>query len=213
MSAIAAIHVGKKQLGLDDETYRALLERVTGQASTKAMTPRQHEAVLTELRRLGFKPAVKGGRTQLKGPYAKKLQWLWIAGWNLGVIHSRDDASLTAFVKGRTGVDAVRFLHYHDDARRAIEALKAMLARDGGVDWSKRATQPDWLTFDGARISVAQWAKLAKARQVDATFEAFRDHVAMLAGVSLDAMRAADWVGVMNQLGAEVRKAAVRRAA
>lgn len=204
MNATAAIHVAKKQLGLDDETYRALLERVTGEASTKDMTGRQRAAVLTELRRLGFKPAEKARQTRLEGPYAKKLQWLWIAGWNLGVIRSREDVSLTAFVKGRTGLDAVRFLRYHDDAQRAVAALKAMLAR-GGVDWSKGAAQPDWFAYDGARIATAQWAVLAKAKQVDATFQAFAARVARITGIALRDMRADDWAAVMNLFGATIR--------
>lgn len=52
---IARIHMGKATLGLDDETYRALLVRVTGVASSADMTPDQRNAVIAELVRLGFK--------------------------------------------------------------------------------------------------------------------------------------------------------------
>lgn len=52
------IHIAKKDLGMDDETYRALLMRVTGKASSKDCTPRDRQLLLEEFTRLGFK--VKG---------------------------------------------------------------------------------------------------------------------------------------------------------
>lgn len=64
MSSLAKIHIAKSQLGLDDDTYRALLARVAGVRSAKELSPRQIGAVLTEFERLGFKPkpAKKAGR-------------------------------------------------------------------------------------------------------------------------------------------------------
>jgi len=52
---LARIHLAKKQLGLDDETYRSLLQRVGGHASSADMNPSQRNAVLREFARLGFK--------------------------------------------------------------------------------------------------------------------------------------------------------------
>lgn len=54
MSTLAKIHIAKAQLGLDDETYRALLARVAGVRSAKDLTPRQVGAVLREFERLGW---------------------------------------------------------------------------------------------------------------------------------------------------------------
>lgn len=56
--AIAAIHVARQQLGLDDDLYRELLWRVSAQhgkpcRSSADMTTAQRRAVLTEMRRLG----------------------------------------------------------------------------------------------------------------------------------------------------------------
>ncbi len=61
---LSKIHIAKKDLGLDDETYRALLERVAGVRSAKDLSPRQFEAVLAEFVRLGWSsaPAKKQGR-------------------------------------------------------------------------------------------------------------------------------------------------------
>jgi phage gp16-like protein len=57
-SAIAAIHVARQQLDMDDEAYRAMLSRVSAQhgrevRSAADLDDRQREAVLDELRRLG----------------------------------------------------------------------------------------------------------------------------------------------------------------
>ncbi|WP_448646771.1 gp16 family protein [Pseudomonas mohnii] len=61
---LSKIHIAKKDLGLDDETYRALLARVAGVRSAKDLNPRQIGAVLAEFGRLGWEstPAKKHGR-------------------------------------------------------------------------------------------------------------------------------------------------------
>jgi phage gp16-like protein len=61
---LSKIHIAKKDLGLDDETYRALLGRVSGVRSAKDLSPRQIGAVLAELERLGWSSttATKPGR-------------------------------------------------------------------------------------------------------------------------------------------------------
>ena len=54
---LAKIHIAKTQLGLDDETYRALLERVTGKNSAGSLDADQRRRVLAEFEKLGWKPA------------------------------------------------------------------------------------------------------------------------------------------------------------
>ena len=58
---LARIHQAKKQLALDEDTYRALLVRVTGKASSADMTTAQRNAVIAELLRLGFQEARQAG--------------------------------------------------------------------------------------------------------------------------------------------------------
>lgn len=130
--SIAAIHVAKKQLGLDEDTYRSMLLQVVGKDSLRDMSPAEHQRVITHMRSKG----APSGRGKLTGPYAGKLQALWISGWHLGVVRNKSDEALLAFVKGRTGIDHTRFLRNAVDARKAVEALKGMLERDAGVDWS-----------------------------------------------------------------------------
>lgn len=73
---LSKIHIAKKDLGLDDETYRALLGRVAGVSSAKDLNPRQIGAVLAEFGRLGWesKPTKKHGRKAPKAaPDREKL--------------------------------------------------------------------------------------------------------------------------------------------
>lgn len=53
---LAKIHIARKDLGLDEETYRALLMRVAGVDSAAQLKVRKVAAVLDEFQRLGWKP-------------------------------------------------------------------------------------------------------------------------------------------------------------
>lgn len=204
MSALKAIYAGCKALGIaDEDDRRDLFERITGKRSLRVMTPTEQEGVVQELRRLGFRA---DGRRQLSGPYARKLQALWIAGWNLGLVRNRDDAALIAFVKRQTGLDHVRFLQDSADAMRAVEALKSWLARDGGVMWGN-TNGYDWLADLGAQVAWAQWRKLHPQADLMARcgFDAAVFAVVGPRNGSLDSLKAAEWRAVSNALGGEIR--------
>lgn len=63
---IAKIHVAQTQLALDDDNYRAILQRITGQNSCKNCDLLQLQRVMAEMERLGFKPTTKSiGRKPL----------------------------------------------------------------------------------------------------------------------------------------------------
>lgn len=153
MSAIAAINIAKKSLGIEEDDYRAMLVRVTGKASLKLMTSVEHGLVLDAL---GGRVTVKTKR-QLDGQYGAKLQALWLSGWNLGVVRDRTDAALLSFVKGQTGIEHTRFLRDANDARKAVEALKKWLARDGRVDWTAHPDPKDCvIAAQGAALGWTQ---------------------------------------------------------
>jgi hypothetical protein len=215
MNPTAAIHVAKKQLGLDDDTYRAVLVRVTGVSSSRDMSPAQRQAVLDEMRRLGFEPAAgarsNGARKPLEGPFARKLQALWIAAWNLGLVRDRRDEALSAFVRRQTGIDHVSFLRDAADGKKAIEALKGWLARDGGVQWGT-SNGYDFLTHDAGKIAWAQFRKLVPGATLMGNQAAFYREVKTLVphiaydGMPLGLLKPADWRTVMNAFGERVRR-------
>ena len=53
---MAKIHIGKKDLHLDDDTYRDVLWRVTGKRSCKDMTIAQLQDVVKDMEKSGFTP-------------------------------------------------------------------------------------------------------------------------------------------------------------
>ncbi len=57
---LAKIHIAKKDLGMDDDTYREMLFNVTGKNSCSKMTDAQLRAVLQHLKSVGFKTKKKG---------------------------------------------------------------------------------------------------------------------------------------------------------
>jgi hypothetical protein len=209
MSALAAIHVGKKALGLDEETYRDLLSRVTGKRSAKDLSPAEAEAVIAEMRRLGFKPASKPSSRRATGPYRAKLQALWIAGFNLGVVRNREDAAMIAFAERQTGLAHTRFLTDPADAAKAIEALKAWLSREAGVDWTvlpaRQAPRPH-VNDPRYRIAAAQWRRLIALGVVydpDALELAYGYRVTGKGAFQF--YQSEDWIKLMNALGAKLR--------
>lgn len=56
-SQLAQIHIAKKDLGLDDDTYRALMIDVAGVDSAADLTAKQRRAVLERFEEKGWKKA------------------------------------------------------------------------------------------------------------------------------------------------------------
>lgn len=205
MNAIKAIHTGLRQLGIAEDDKRDLYQRVTGRDTLTAMSPRDHEAVIGELRRLGFKAASSNSRKRLEGKYAGKLQALWIAAWNLGLVRKRDNAALIAFVKRQTGLDHTRFLHHGEDARKAIEALKGWTARDGGVDWSKGQGMAPIHDMDGYRIARAQWVRLTGNAFIASAFWSAVAAIIKRMPSPAEPPSQDEWISVMNEFGRRLR--------
>lgn len=63
-AALGKIHLGKKQLGMDDDTYRAMLQTIGGVKSSKDLTPEGLDKVIRHLEKSGakFTAAKKHGR-------------------------------------------------------------------------------------------------------------------------------------------------------
>ena len=218
-STIALIHIAKNDLGLDDETYRDLLERETGKRSSKAMTEAERQTVLAVFRRNGWKPRLKGSRKRLDRPYAAKLQALWIAGWNLGVVRDRRDSAMLAFIKRQTGIEHTRFLRDGDDALKAIEALKDWLHREAGVDWSTDGGRGKGLDADPRlRVLHAQWQRLIDIGAVEkfgrsGTVGLWDYGYAVVTKSHPQFYEDQDWIAMQNALGRKLRAALARRKA
>ena len=111
-NAVAKIHIAKNQLGMDDDTYRAMLQSVAGVNSSKELTPQGIDAVIKHLKGLGAVftvPKGKGKRphnTYSQGDKAKQLQKVEALLTDLGL--SWDYAK--AMAKHMYKKDALEFL-------------------------------------------------------------------------------------------------------
>jgi phage gp16-like protein len=142
---LAKVHLGAKELGLDEDGRRDVLERVTGHRSSADCNDDQLDAVLREYRRLGWEPLKGGGRRPsgtsrpdaassrrdvARSPMAGKARAMWVSLWHLGVVRSGSEASLEAFGRRQLGVDRLAWAD-QSQGFRLIEALKAMAERAG----------------------------------------------------------------------------------
>jgi len=205
MKTTAAINVAWKARGLDEDTARDLYERVTGKRRLTLMDSSELHAVLVAINATPVAARNKG----LTGPYAKKLQALWIAGWNLGIVRDRTDAAMLAFIKRQTGIEHTAFLRDAADARKAVEALKSWLTRAGGVSWGS-SNGRDYLQHDQGKIAWAQWREIdpAASLAVYGGDYSFHQEVRGIVGAgftTIGSLKPADWRLVMNTLGERLR--------
>lgn len=183
---IRAIHALARRAGLDEEARRAVIERATGKRSSKDLTAGEAGRVIEDLKALvtprhligdnrpvksglpdltirtaeARQAALRGGHVAIDGPFGPKLKALWLTAWNLGLLADRTDRALLAFVERQTGLSHTRWLKDAVEASKAIEGLKAWIARAGGVRWPHRdAASPQTLKL---AVIAAQRARLVE---------------------------------------------------
>lgn len=134
---IQVIHVGaRRDLAMDEDTYRDMLEGVTGKRSTKDMEPWELERVLDRLYSLGF--VKKGGKNgppahkMADDPQSKMIRALWLKLADMGQVRNPSEDALNAFVRRQTGRDRLEWIS-STQASNVIEALKSWVVREGGT--------------------------------------------------------------------------------
>ena len=117
---IRLIHVAKRELGLDEDTYRDILKNYGGHTSSAKMTSQQRNQVLDRFKKLGFKVKRKNTPVTRLTPQQKwKLEQLCKQrGWS-----DLADPALRKFIKRTTGMDDWRFLTPRD-ASKVITGLE-----------------------------------------------------------------------------------------
>lgn len=200
--AIARLNIIRAERGLDEDTWRDLVERESGVRSLRALSTPALGALIARL--AASTPAT--ARQVATGPYAGKLRALWITGWHLGIVRDRSDAALLAFVKRQTGLDHSRFLREPAAARAAIEGLKGWIARDGGVAWDDDVDNPR------RPVVEAQWRLLTERGAVRAYLPGDRDGdaltryaIAVVKKTALQFFTIEDWDAVIRALGNKIR--------
>jgi phage gp16-like protein len=132
---IKLIHVGKAELGMDDDVYRAFLVGICGKDSAAKMNVWQLEQAVEIMRKNGFAPLparaqhTRRVRQEERGR-ATLEQLEYIKGMWQKCARNKSDAALRAFVKRVGGVDGLRFLDV-SLAQKVILALRAMMVKAG----------------------------------------------------------------------------------
>lgn len=123
-NGLAQIHIAKQQLGMDDDTYRAVLWAVARVKSAKDLDHAGRAAVLDHFRKCGWKPKPPKkpfpGRprnidSELRGPQLKKIEALLADA-------KRPWSYVDGMARRMFGVEGVTFCH-EDQLQRLIAAL------------------------------------------------------------------------------------------
>ena len=137
---IRLIHVAKRDLSLDDDTYRSILQRFGRKESSSDLTVPELEQVLEHLKRSGFKVRSKGKPAKPKAVKAKpsrplaqdaeskKIRALWLFLHELGAVKNPSEEALAAYVKRIAGVDALQWIS-GEQAERLIKTMKKWAMR------------------------------------------------------------------------------------
>ncbi|WP_249960842.1 gp16 family protein [Histophilus somni] len=102
---IQLIHIAKQKLAMDELSYRAMLERLTGKHSTKQMTLPELMKVMGELEQKGFQktrkrqhsPSTATAKPQSK--IAHKIRAIWIDMHKQGIIRDGSENALNKWVR------------------------------------------------------------------------------------------------------------------
>lgn len=126
---IALLHVAKKQLGLDDDSYRDILRRTAGVDSAADLDEIGFFHVIKHLTVLGFRSTwtkrTFGNRPGMASPSQIELMRRLWKSYDPG---DENEAHLNAWLFKYHKVSALRFVS-DEKADKIIAALKAMAAR------------------------------------------------------------------------------------
>ncbi|WP_149589808.1 regulatory protein GemA [Tabrizicola flagellatus] len=134
------VHVGCREIGLDEEMRRELQLAVTGKASMQDMTEAELTKLVRALEQRGFRPQAGKGRTLRPAARRADLRFahvLWGKLHRAGAVDQGGARGLNAFIRARFGkawgaapIDIDR-MQDHRQIATLIEALKAMCDRAG----------------------------------------------------------------------------------
>lgn len=186
---IRLIHVAKRDLALDDDSYRAILKRIGKQASAANLTVPELEKVLEYLKRSGFKVRSRNSRLSLADdPQSKMIRGLWLELAGMEVVRNPSESALRAFVSRMTQVDLLKWLST-EQASRVIEHLK---------EWRERVVRD-------RRIKLAKALRLAPPFSIEQVDEPLLGAAYLALGrrASVGEMTETEFKAVMNHVTRE----------
>jgi phage gp16-like protein len=135
------IHVGCRELGIDQDARRDLQLVVTGKSSMSEMTEADLKTMVGELERRGFKPSIKvrSNRRHKPAPRAdlRFIHVLWRLLGDAGKLKQPDRRGLNTFIRRRFGETwgavprDIDDLRDSDKIETVIQALRKWCHREG----------------------------------------------------------------------------------
>lgn len=121
---LARVHIARKELALTEDSYRSVLQRITGHESAGKCSDEELDRVLTEFRRLGWTPKLK--RPASNVGHVRKIYAIW--GDVKPLLEDGSEAALRGFCKRQTGVEQPEWLTTAQ-ATAVIHGLNGWLER------------------------------------------------------------------------------------
>lgn len=145
----AQIHIARKQLAMDDDTYRQMLAQVTGKQSSKDCSVSELHKVVAHLKQLGFKAKPRKRVAEHPGtphnlgnePMLQKVEALLAelkAPWSYA----------DAIAKRQFGIERVAWLKTAKQFTALIAALDVELEKRGLLVALERLLEQQGLTLD-----------------------------------------------------------------
>ncbi|MGD8172160.1 gp16 family protein [Vibrio sp. TRT 21S02] len=147
------IQIGKRELALDDDMYRDMLEQTVGVRSAKNLSQWQLSKVLDHMKGLGFKPK-PSSQPKPRAQEVSKIKAIWITMHKQGFVRNGNDAAIDAYVRRMTtsmngrGVERANWLKSHQ-AAEVLESLKkwhyrlmseVIISKEGRIPTNDRGT-------------------------------------------------------------------------
>lgn len=128
LSLIKLIHVARRELRMDDDTFRLMLVSMTGldgATSSADLSVPNLQRVLEQLKQRGFtvRPKKAQRRPKADDGQSRKIRSLWLTLHGLGAVRDPSEEALAKFVLNMTGVAALQWLK-GSQASGVIESLK-----------------------------------------------------------------------------------------
>ncbi|EIK4541505.1 DUF1018 domain-containing protein [Salmonella enterica] len=165
-SLVTLIHVAKKDLRLDADTYRDALRATVGKTSCRDMTLAELSRVLTVFQKRGFKVRSKPQNRALKpATVTAKIRAIWRLMHVQGFLGSDSEAALNAWVRKQTtpqngGVGVANYQWLERDPALASDVLERLKR------WHRREMLRSLGLSEREKISYEQTCKRFTARKV-----------------------------------------------
>lgn len=125
---LKVIHVARRELRLDDATYRQLLKTNCGSESLRTMSDVQLARIFAVMRKQGFRVTSK--EPPVYDKQAAMIRALWLELATSGAVRDGSLSALNKFILRQTSVARLEWLN-NQQASQVIEQLKKWLARVG----------------------------------------------------------------------------------